>query len=282
MSNPTPGPAGDPADQERTEAVPPPPSEPTQPTQTMPPVDQWQNAPGHAPSGQQQSPNTFVTALSDQVAVIVRLAKGQTLDALRVAAQSQLLWVVTVVAGAILTGLLFSTTLARISGAAMSTVSSFLGGSSVYFGMTAGAWFTTLLMSVILVGIVMGLRVVALHLTYRMAGSPQPFCSSMSLTAAAYSIHLPIMVIMLVLVLIPGRSWAMIAAGIGAYLWVVCGLLSELLVYIGLNRTTAFNGSPFRMHAIATAVWMAAVGIIYLLTIMIMGDMSMNALGGLL
>lgn len=282
MSTPTPGPADGSSDYEQTEAIPPPPSEPTQPTQTMPSVQQWQSDPGPGQPVPAQGPNTFVAALSDQVAVLTRLTKGQTLEALRIASQSRMLWVVALVAGALITALVLSISLGRLSGVAMSTVSTIFGGSSVYFGMTVGAWFTVFLMTVILVGIVMGLRVVALHLTYRMAGSPQSFRSSMSLTAAAYSIHLPIMVVVLVLMLIPGRSWAMIVAGIGAYLWLLCGLLSELLIYIGLNRTTAFKGSPLRMHAIATAIWMAAVGIIYLLTSMIMSDISMSALGGLL
>lgn len=280
MSTPTPGPAEGSSQYEQTEAVPPPPSQATEPTQTMPQANQWQQGPGQPVSP--QGPNSFVTALHDQVAVLVRLAKGQTLEALRVASQSRMLWVVTIVAGALITALVLSISLGRLSGVAMSTVSSIFGGSSVYFGMTGGAWFTIFLMTVILVGIVMGLRVVALHLTYRMAGSPQPFRSSMSLTAVAYSIHLPIMVVVLVLMLIPGRSWAMIMAGVGAYLWVLCGLLSELIIYIGLNRTTAFSGSPLRMHAIATAIWMAAVAIIYLLTSMTMSDIGMNALGGLL
>ena len=104
----------------------------------------------------------------------------------------------------------------------------------------------------------------------------------MSLTAAAYSIHLPIMAVMLILMLIPGTTWLMLVIAVASFLLIVGSLVAELLVYIGLNRTTQFAGSPLRVHAISTAVWMAAVAIMYVVASMIMGEMGANSLGGML
>lgn len=277
MSTSTPGPAdenpetSETPEAERTQAVPPPPS--TDPTQVL------NRGETRASGGAGQ---TLVAALKDQLGVLTRLGKNNVVDAFGFASRSPWLWVVTAVIGAVLTGLLFATTIARVSGSAMSSVSMLFSGSTVYSGIGFGSWLGMLVMGVVLVGIIMGLRVVALHLTYRLAGKPQPFTASLSLTATAYSIHLPVMVLVLVLMLIPGRSWVMIVAALGAYLWLVCALLSELLVYIGLNRTTAFPNSPFRIHAIATAVWIAAAGLVLLLATTILGDMGTSAVGGML
>src|SRR5699024_99362 len=137
---------------------------------------------------QPAGPNNFVIGARDQLTVITHLAKGQTLEALQVTSRSPLMWLVTLIAGALLIGLLLATTLARLSGAAMSSVSSLFGGSSVYFGMTAGAWFTLVFASIIVLALIMLLRAVALHLTFQLGGKPQPFRTSMSLLAVAYSL----------------------------------------------------------------------------------------------
>ncbi|HEY4577616.1 MAG TPA: hypothetical protein VIG67_07175 [Yaniella sp.] len=253
-----------------------------QPIETVPPPAQGDPGYGSHLPQQKAGPNNFVLGLNDQVGIISRLSKNQTLEAFQVARRSPLLWVVTLSIGALLIGLLLATTLARMSGAAMSSFTLAFGGGSVYFGMTAGAWFTIVFASIVVVAIVMALRAVALHLTFQLGGKPQAFRESMSVLATAYSLHLPIMVLMLLLVLIPGRSWVMIVGVIGAFLWTVFTLLSELLIYIGLNRTTGFANSPLRAHVIATAIWMIAVAIIYVLVTLIMGDIATNSLGGLL
>lgn len=260
MTNLTPGSADENPDAQHTEAFPPPPPRATQ------------------PGGNQ----TFMTAVHDQLTVLARLASGKTVEALEVATRSRLLWLVTLLGGAILAGLLVSTTIARVSGAVMSSLSSFFGGSPVYFGISFGAWIGTIAAAVVLVALALGMRVVALHLTFQIAGKPQPFATSMSLTAAAYSIHLPIMAVMLILMLIPGTTWLMLVIAVASFLLIVGSLVAELLVYIGLNRTTQFAGSPLRVHAISTAVWMAAVAIMYVVASMIMGEMGANSLGGML
>ncbi len=268
MSNPTPNYGNVPGYEQQTAIIPPPPEHSATPQPGGP----------QPPAGQ----NNFVRALGDQLGVITRLAKGQTLEAFHVAQRSPLLWLVTLIAGALLTGLLLATALARFSGAAISSVASAFGGGSVYFGMTAGAWFTIVFASIIVVAIVMALRAVALHLTFQLSGKPQSFRESLAVLATAYSLHLPVMVLMLVLMLIPGRSWVMIISVVGTFLWILFALMAELLIYIGLNRTTGFAKSPFRAHFIATGIWMIAVAIVYFLTTMIMGDLAYNSLGGML
>lgn len=282
MSNPTPDSGNDTPHEQPTEAVPPPPDHPTDVTAPLPPPNTWQQPPGQPGPQQPAGPNTFITAVNDQVSVLGHLAKSRTVEAFHRAAQAPQLWVVTLVTGAILTGLLVATMAGRVSGAAVSSLATMFGGGSFYFGVTFGAWFTLFITSVVLVGLVMGLRVVALHLTFQMAGKPQPFRAAMSVTATAYSLHLPILAFMLLLVLIPGRSWIMLVVGLGGFLWLLFGLLAELLIYIGMNRATGFQTSPFRMHAITTAVWMIAVGIIYFVTSLILGELATDALGGLL
>lgn len=257
MSYPTPNDDNVSSDHQATQPLPPPPEYPT----------------GPQPTGA-QPPGGFALAVRDQLSVITHLTKGQTLQAFQVSSRSPMMWAVTLIAGMVLLGILLTTTLARLSGAAMSSISSFFGGSSVYFGMTAGAWFTLVFTSIIVGALIMLLRAVTLHLTFQLAGKPQPFRTSMSLLATAYSLFLPIMAIVLVLILIPGGSWAMIMAAIGAFLWTLFTLVAELLIYIGLNRTTGFAASPLRAHVIATGVWMIAVIIIYLLVSMIVGEMA--------
>ncbi|OAV61558.1 hypothetical protein [Enteractinococcus helveticum] len=253
-----------------------------QATETMPPPPEYPAGP--QPHGPQQpaGPNNFAIGLRDQLTVITHLAKGQTIQAFQVTSRSPLLWLVTLIAGMVLLSILLTTATARLSGAAMSSISSFFGGSSVYFGMTAGAWFSLVFASIMVGALVMLLRAIALHLTFQLAGKPQPFRTSMSLLATSYSLFLPIMAIVLVLILIPGGTWAMIMAAIGTFLWTLFTLVAELLIYIGLNRTTGFAASPLRAHVIATGIWMIAVVIIYLLASMIVGEIAFDALGGML
>lgn len=282
MSNPTPDPGTEPPHEQPTEAVPPPPNHSTDVTAPLPPSDAWQTPQGQPAPHQPAEPNHFLMAVNDQVAVLGHLAKSRTVEAFQRASQSPLLWLVTLVAGAVLTGLMVATMGGRVSGAAMSSIASMFGGGSVYMGVTFGAWFTLFIASIILIGLVMGLRVVALHLTFQMAGKPQSFRAAASVTATAYTLHLPILALMLLLVLIPGRTWVLIVVILGSFLWLLFGLLAELLIYIGMNRTTGFQTSPFRMHAITTGVWMAAVGVIYFVASLILGELAADSLGGLL
>lgn len=243
-----------------------------------------QNYPTQSPQAPQQSPgaNNFVVGLTDLLGSIARLAKNQTIEAFQVARRSPLLWLVTFIIGALLVALLLPTMLGRLSGAAMSSFASVFGGGAVYFGMTAGAWFTTFLVTIGVLAAVMVLRAVALHVTFQVGGKPQAFRASLNLLAVAYSPQLPVMALILLLTLIPGSSWIMIVGAIGVFLWALFTLVTELLIYIGLNRTTGFSQSPLRPHIIATAIWMIAVVIIYFLVSLIMGEMTTNALGEML
>ncbi len=269
MSNPTPDDG----------SVPPQPPQP--PAGSVPPPQDF-TAPQPGEPQQPGGPNKILTGLSDQVGIITRLAKNQTLEAFQIASRSPLLWVVTLVIGALLTGALLATTLGRASGVAVSSIASAFGGGTVYFGMTAGAWFSVLFTTIIVLAIVVALRAVALHLTFQTGGKPQSFRESLSVVATAYSLHLPVMAVMLLLVLIPGRSWLMIVGILGMFLWGLLTLVAELLIYVGLNRTTGFVKSPFRNHIIATAIWMIAVAIVYFLVSLIMGDLATGSLGGML
>lgn len=91
-TNPSPDSAREMPDAQHTEALPPPP-------------------PGATRPGGNQN---FMPAVHDQLAMLARLTKGKTIEALEVAARSRLLWLATLLVGAILAGLLVSTTIARV------------------------------------------------------------------------------------------------------------------------------------------------------------------------
>lgn len=92
-----------------------------QPTGTVPPPPEADSG-AYTPVPQQTpGPNNLMVGLNDQLGILASLAKNQTLQAFQIARRSPLLWVVTLVIGTLLTGLLLATTLARISGAAMSS-----------------------------------------------------------------------------------------------------------------------------------------------------------------
>src|SRR5690625_4412523 len=81
MSNPTPDSGNDTPHEQPTEAVPPPPDHPTDVTAPLPPPNTWQQPQGQPGPQQPAGPNTFITAVNDQVAVSGQLAQSRTVEA---------------------------------------------------------------------------------------------------------------------------------------------------------------------------------------------------------
>src|SRR5699024_7770781 len=128
-------------------------------------------------------------------------------------------------------------------------------GISSYFTMSFGAWFGTFIMVTILAVIALALRATALHLTFKTVRAPQPFSTSMATIATAYSLLLPMFIVMFVLILIPGGVWMTLLSMVLMLVATLIYLVAELTMYIGLNRVANLPRSPMRPHVIATGIW---------------------------
>lgn len=246
-------------------------------------------APPHQPPGEgypgQQHPGpagpppqgaAIMLGIQELLTVLKLLWRSQIVEALQLAVRSKAFWMVTLLGGAVVAGVTFSIAMGRIAGTLMSTVSSMLGGGSVYFGLSFGIWFGTLAITIIMVLITLGLRAVALHATFRIAGKPQPMSTSLATVTTAYSMYLPILAVVFLLILIPGYTWMMLVLLLGAFLGTVAGLAAELILYIGINRAADFERSPLRTYVMMTGVWYIVMMIVFFIVSLITSESTLR------
>lgn len=223
-------------------------------------------------SGTTGKPNIVVPALGTLVATIVQTWKGDTVGALRTAGNSKGFALVTTAVYSVIGGLLFATMLTRSLGGfddlADSLTSGLTGGSyssSGMFSATAGQWITAFILGAVMMGLVFILRALCVKWVFSVRGAGQSFGTSLAIVTGSYSIPMALLLVATLLLMIPSLALSALVMFAITILALPVGMIPEIMIYIGVNRTHRFTKSPLIPHVSFTLVWVIILAIAYLI-----------------
>lgn len=210
----------------------------------------------------------FLAALIIQKNALGSIWKGDTVQAFRLAAATKHFWLLTFALMSVAIGVTTATLVARSVDATDGFIDSLSSGLIGYssrgmIGMSFGQWFALFCAGLVLVFVAMTLRTLCVKWTFSLRGASQSFNASASIVAVAYVVPLAVALASMVVFFIP----SMIITGIWGFLLMVAAvplaLISEVLIYVGLNRTVKFHKSALIPHAIFTGLCGVMVSIAY-------------------
>ncbi|MBD9700465.1 hypothetical protein IGS67_13390 [Flavimobilis sp. GY10621] len=196
------------------------------------------------------------------------------------------MWWVTVFAGAgLLLGIIAATSLAKAvkttAGIFDNAFGSLTGGlSSGYISASASVPFGTLLgmvvsvtVAVFVVGVI---RALALGWTLRMRGVVVPFSTTADLAATGWGVGLLPVAIFTVLNFLPGAGLAAVLTFVAMLFYVPFTIVSEGLLYIGLNRLAPHASKSLLVpHAMLTLAAVALMLLaVFLINVVIVGSIA--------
>lgn len=196
------------------------------------------------------------------------------------------MWWVTVFAGAgLLLGIIAATSLAKAvkttAGIFDDAFSGLTGGlSSGYISSSASVPFGTLLgmvvsvtVAVFVVGVI---RALALGWTLRMRGVVVPFSTTADLAATGWGVGLLPVAIFTVLNFLPGAGLAAVLMFVAMLFYVPFTVVSEGLLYIGLNRLAPHASKSLLVpHAMLTLAAVALMLLaVFLINVVIVGSIA--------
>lgn len=196
------------------------------------------------------------------------------------------MWWVTVFAGAgLLLGIIAATSLAKAvkttAGIFDDAFGSLTGGlSSGYISASASVPFGTLLgmvLSVTVAVFVVGvIRALALGWTLRMRGVVVPFSTTADLAATGWGVGLLPVAIFTVLNFLPGAGLAAVLMFVAMLFYVPFTVVSEGLLYIGLNRLAPHASKSLLVpHAMLTLAAVALMLLaVFLINVVIVGSIA--------
>lgn len=230
-------------------------------TPDSPPVAGTQQAAATTTSG-------LLAALIIQKDALGSIWKGNPVEAFRLASVAKNFWLATFALMSAAAGIMAASLVARTYDAADSFVDSLSSGLIGYssrgmIGMSFGQWFSFFFAGLILVFVALLLRTLCVKWTFSVRGASQSFNTSANIVAVAYVLPLVVVLASMVVFLIP----SMVITGIWGFLLAVIAvplaLISEVLIYIGLNRTEKFDKSALIPHALFTGLCGVMVAIVY-------------------
>ena len=234
---------------------------------TMPSVEESQTA-ALAPAAE-----TGAGVLGAVAALWVSLGsiwKGRSVEAFHLGSSTKNFWVVGFLIYSLILGLLTATMVARSIGSAdefLGSMSSSLIGynSRGTFGLSAGNWISLLLVGLVLGFIAFVLRALCLKWTFAVRGVPQSLGAASNIITTSYSVQMTVLVAATVLLMIPSAAISGLVLLLVGLVSVPLALITEVLIYIGLNRTARFEKSVLIPHALFTGVWIALTVIAYVI-----------------
>lgn len=216
--------------------------------------------------------NILVPALGTLAATLIQTWKGDTVGALRTAGNSNGFALVATAVYAVIGGLLSATILTRGLGSvddlADGLTSGLSGGSyssSGMFSATAGQWITAFILGAIMMGLVYILRALCVKWVFSVRGAGQSFGTSLSIVAGSYSIPMALLLVATLLFMIPSLALSALVMFAIAILALPVGMIPEIMIYIGINRTHRFTKSPLIPHVSFTLVWVIILAIAYMI-----------------
>lgn len=139
-----------------------------------------------------------------------------------------------------------------------------LGGyySAPYWVMEFGDGLVVLLLSFVLFGLINLLRVAMLHISFAVGKAGVPFSASGQIVTTAYAGHLCVLAVGILGLIVPGEALGTLILTVGAFVLMLLNFMSELLMYIGVNRRHRFTGSPLMPFVLGYGGWVIGVGVI--------------------
>lgn len=227
-------------------------------------------APAAQPVPGPTAPGPLPTALRALRAVLAGIWQGDPVTSLRIAAhhsaRSLLLWWLVLLADGVLAGMLVASFVAKSAQGAASVTNSLLdpftgGYTSSYVDDAFSVPVSTLLGVIVTVALlvvaVLVLRTVTVFWTFGVRGARGRFRDAAAVVATSASATPVLLAAAWVLSLIPGAGGALLALAVLAVGGLGLAVVSEALVYIGLNRTVRFTKSPLVPHASLTVAHVA-------------------------
>lgn len=220
----------------------------------------------------------LVTALRALRTMLSNVWHGDNVTALRVAAEhtsrSMLLWWLVLLTNALLAGFLVSSFVVKSAQGAASVTNSvldpFTGGySSSYVDDAFSVPFSTVVGVVIAIAIavvaVLVLRTVTVFWTFGVRGARGRFRDSAAIVATSYAATPLLLAVVWILSLIPGAGGVLLSTPVLAIGGLGTAVISEALLYIGLNRAVRFTKSPLIPHAALTVAHVAMCVVLFVI-----------------
>ena len=131
-----------------------------------------------------------------------------------------------------------------------------------YWMLAADEGFGLFFMALVLYAVFVLLRVALLHVVFALDKAGVPFSASGQIVMTAYSGHLCALLLGTLLLLVPGAGLGGLVLTVGSLVMVLLSLLSEIVMYIGVNRRHRFAGSPLMPFVLGYGGWLLCVGLI--------------------
>lgn len=194
--------------------------------------------------------------------------KGKSVEAFRLGASTKKFWVVGFLSYSLILGLLTATLVARSVDSADemlgSMTSSFIGYSTRgTFGLSVGNWISLFITGLILALIAFVLRALCLKWTFSIRGVRQSMGVVGNVITTSYVMQMTVLLAATVLLMIPSAVISGLVLLLVGLVSVPLVLISEVLIYIGINRTARFEKSSLIPHAVFTGVWIALTLTVY-------------------
>lgn len=254
-------------------------SSPVQPSASAGGAEQASAPTATIPAPAKAESSVVGNGLGTILAAVVQTWKGNTVGALRAAAETKHFGWVATGAYAVIGGLLVATMLTRFMGGIddmanymVYSLSGGYGSSLGYFSASFSDWFTAFILGIILMGLFFILRALCVKWVFSTRGAAQPFTSSLAIIGGAYAIPMVLVLVAAVLNMIPSVSLMALVSLVTAVLSLPVGLISEIMIYIGINRSHRFTKSPLIPHALFTLIWVVMFFIATMLVMSFYGE----------
>lgn len=280
-------------DQDAGNSAPLPPAPPAPP---LPPVENptvQYDAPIPAPQAQQQAPtyaapaaavapseNPLVTGIGTLWAAIAQTWQGNTVGALRAGTTGRGFALVATLLYAVIGGLMLATVVTRGLGGFDDMLGSFssyaTGGyysTKGTFSAKFGIWIGSFFLGAILFLITVVARALCVKWVFAVRGASQKFDTVLRLTAVAYAIPMALLLVATVFMMIPSLALSAVIMFVIAVVSLPVGMIPELLIYVGINRTHRFTKSPLIPHVSFSLVWVIILAIAYMIVFSIVAEM---------
>lgn len=218
-------------------------------------------APQPAPAVNPGQSNKFMTALVAQWSAFVQIMKGYPIAALTIGQRVPMFWLMNFGLYSVLAGLFSSVSLYRTGAGINRGAEDLIYGLSGYstsvrtFSVPFSTLFFTFLGGVVTVFLVLTLRALAVKWTVSVRRQNLTFTQAANNVAVSVTGQVLVIAAAFILTLIPSVFLATLVGFVSMALLSLLGLLSELLLYVSVNKVAPMEKSPLVPYVLFTALW---------------------------
>lgn len=224
-----------------------------------------------------QVSNTAQSLLSKVWQVILGILRGTPEQGLELAQNTRHFGMFVAGLISVISGFTFANLCGRTAAGIDSGINQVMGGLgfgySSYTNFGFGQWIVVLLVSAICFFCIAMLRPVTIKWAFNIRQQNITFTSALTVASFAYLLAGCVAAIVGVIWLVPSG----ITFGLGLLVYVLALpltlFISELLIFVSINKMGNFNKSVIIPHALMTGVWMVFVTIVFLVEMQIISNM---------